>query len=60
MEAYLEVLYYKQRLSTTKQVDLINEKEFVKMALDKNSKTFVIYVVFFNLNSNSIYLDKEI
>ena len=29
---------------TTKQVELIDKKKFVKVALDKNSKTFVVHV----------------
>ena len=31
-------------LSTTKQVQIINKKDFVIAALDANSKTFVIHV----------------
>ena len=31
-------------LSTTKQVQLVNPKEFVIKALDADSETFVIYV----------------
>ena len=38
-----------EALPTTKRIELINKKEFVKMALDENSETFVIYVTSFNL-----------
>ena len=31
-------------LSTTKQVQILNKKDFVKAALDANSETFVIYM----------------
>ena len=43
-------------LSTTKQVELINKKEFAITALDQNSETFVIYLTSFNLE---IYLNKK-
>ena len=36
-------------LPTTKRVELINKKEFVKAVLDENSKTFVVYVTSLNL-----------
>lgn len=36
-------------LLTTRRVELINKKEFTKAALDKNSETFVIYIVSLNL-----------
>lgn len=32
-------------LSTISQVELIDKKEVAKAALDKNSKTFVVYIV---------------
>lgn len=32
-------------LSTTKQVEFINKKEFVITVLDKNSKIFIVYIV---------------
>lgn len=32
-------------LSTTSQVKLIDKKEFVKVVLDKNSETFIIYIL---------------
>lgn len=31
-------------LLTTKQVEIIDKKEFVKVMLDKNSKTFIVYI----------------
>ena len=46
-------------LPTTKQVELINKKEFAKVALDENVEAFVIYVTFLSLSSISIYLAKE-
>ena len=33
-----------EALLTTKRVELINKKEFAKVALDKESETFVVYV----------------
>ena len=36
-------------LPTTKQVEFINKKEFVKVALDEKSETFVVDVAFLNL-----------
>ena len=45
-------------LSTTKWVGLINKKEFVKLVLNENSKTFVVYVAFFNLASK-IYSNRK-
>ena len=36
-------------LLTTKRVELINKKEFAKIALDKNFKTFVVHITFLNL-----------
>ena len=32
-------------LSTTKWVELINKKKFAKIALDKDFKTFMVYVL---------------
>lgn len=34
-----------QALSITSRVELIDKREFVKLVLDKNSKTFIVYVV---------------
>ena len=45
-------------LPTIKRVELIDKKKFAKAVLDKNSKTFVIHVAFFNLVPR-IHLDKE-
>ena len=45
-------------LSTTKRVELINKKEFAKAVLDKNSETFVVYMVFLNL-ALEIHPDKN-
>ena len=45
-------------LPTTKQVELINKKKFVKAALDEKSETFVVYVTFLNLVSE-IHPHKE-
>ena len=44
-------------LLTTKRVELINKKEFAKVVLDGNSKTFVFHVASFNLVSR-IHLDR--
>ena len=44
-------------LSTTKQVELIDRKEFAKAALNKNSEIFVTQVIF--LAPISIYPDKK-
>ena len=47
-----------EALLTTKQVELINKKEFAKPVLDEKSETFVIHVASFNLVSG-IHLDRE-
>ena len=44
-------------LPTTKWVELINKKEFAKVALDKKSETFVIYIASLNL-ALGIYPDR--
>ena len=44
-------------LPTTKQVELINKKEFTKTALDEKSETFVVHVAFLNL-APGIHLDR--
>ena len=48
-------------LLITKQVELINKKGFVKMVLDKNSETFLMYVAALEalLAGMWIYSDKE-
>lgn len=44
-------------LSTTNRIEIIDEKEFAKVALDKNSKTFVMYVIALEISTTmSIYL----
>ena len=43
-------------LPTTKQVELINKKEFAKAALDKNFETFVVYVVSFSSTPFNVHL----
>ena len=43
-------------LLTTKRVELIDKKEFAKVALDENFETFVVYVASLDLR---IYPDKE-
>ena len=48
-------------LPTTKQVKLINKKEFIKAALNKNSETYVIHVVILEtlLSGLLIYSDRK-
>lgn len=46
-------------LTGIKKVELINKKEFIKTVFDKNSVTFVIYIAFLSVDSNSIYIDKK-
>ena len=41
-------------LHTTSQVELISKKTFVKVALDENSKTFIVYIA--ALKVTTIYL----
>ena len=43
-------------LLTIKQVEIINEKEFVKTALDENVEVFVVYVTSLSLSLMLIYL----
>lgn len=38
-----------EALLTTKQVEIINKKKFVKMALNENVKVFILYIAFFSL-----------
>ena len=47
-----------EALPTTKQAELINKKEFAKVALDKNGETFVMHVVSLNL-APGIHPDRE-
>ena len=46
-------------LLTIKWIELIDKKEFAKVALDENSETFVIHVTSLNLVPK-IHLDKEV
>ena len=46
-----------EALPTTKRIELINKKEFAKVAFDEKSKTFVVYVASLNLTPG-IYLDR--
>lgn len=46
-------------LLITKQIEIINKKKFAKIIFNKNIKTFVIYMTFFNLSSILIYLAKK-
>lgn len=46
-------------LPITKQIGLINGKNFVKIALNKNIKIFVIYILSFGLSLILIYLAKK-
>lgn len=43
-------------LSTTNRVEFIDKKKFAKVALDKNLKTFIIYVSALEATENSIHL----
>lgn len=43
-------------LPTTSRVKLTNKRDFAKAALDKNSKTFIIYIV--TLDAMPIYLSR--
>ena len=45
-------------LPTTKQVELINNKEFAKVALDENFETYVIYMASHHL-APKYYPDKK-
>lgn len=45
-------------LQITKKVEIDNKKKFVKVALDKNSKVFIIYITF--LLTMVIYLAKKV
>lgn len=45
-----------ETLLITSQIELINKRRFVKIALDKSSKTFVVHIA--DLKVMSIYLSK--
>ena len=40
----MEVIYHQQSLPTTEQVQLVDPKTFIIVALDVDSETFVVYV----------------
>lgn len=46
-------------LSTTKQVEFIDNKKFAKVVLDKNVEDFVIHVIFLSSSLMLIYLAKK-
>ena len=46
-------------LSTTKQVELIDKKEFTKVAFEENIEALVVYMTFLSLSLMLIYLVKE-
>ena len=46
-----------EALTTTKQVEFINKKEFAKATLDEKSETFVVHVASFNLTPET-YSDR--
>ena len=50
-----------EALPTTKQIKLIDKKEFAKTALDENTKAFVVHVTSLSLSklTMSIHLVKE-
>ena len=50
-----------EALLTTKQVEIIDKKEFAKVALDENIEVFVVHVTSLSLNKLTmlIYLAKE-
>ena len=48
-----------EALPTTKQVEIINKKEFVRAALDKNVEAFVVHVTSLSLNLILIHPAKE-
>lgn len=43
-------------LVTTRQIELINKREFTNIALDENSETFVVYIT--TINTILIYLSQ--
>lgn len=42
-------------LFITKKIKLINKYEFTKIALDKNSKTFVVYIAILEASGITVY-----
>lgn len=48
-----------ETLSTTQQVEVNNKRKFIKAALDKNFKTFIMYIAIIKVsNMISTYLSK--
>ena len=48
-------------LPTTEKVELINKKEFVKVAFNENIRAFVVHVSFLSLRSKmTIYLARKV
>lgn len=44
--------------SITKRVKIINKKEFIKPALDRNSESFVIYITALKIPEITFYLSR--
>lgn len=44
-----------ETLPTTQNIEIINKNKFAIIVLNKDNKTFVVYIVTLNMNSN-IYL----
>lgn len=54
---FIQSLYIAAKtLNITQQIELINIKEFAKTALNKNSKTFVVYIAALKILKIIIYL----
>lgn len=56
----VQIISKYQSLPTTKLVEIINKKKFVKTVLDENFEAFIIYMTFLNLNLISICLVRKI
>ena len=48
-----------EALSTTKQVEIIDKKEFTKAALDENVEDFVMHITFLSLTLMPIHSTRE-
>ena len=46
-------------LINTQKVEVINKKEFAKVALNKNLETFVVYIIIPEATKITIYPSKE-
>lgn len=46
-------------LTTTKKIEFNNKKEFAKVTLNRNARTFVVHMASLNLAPVSIYPDKK-